>query len=270
MKLSILIVLVFAIWLAHCHQAKKMKTRKIINKYRNQNQNRWIIRNTNITYKLTINRAIRIIRTKNNKRKLTTRRLKRNQHLKANKNGNKKKLTLSQKRARNNKRPNKINNLKRKDRNNNNEGTNTMTPSDRIREYYNEARWIQKPMLYGFSTTEADKFVSRFDEDLPIPTVTPQCTNQKTNISTKDISDLCRILRTSQCKVDDTKKTTTPTRSRKRRSTSQTIVNSDGSITRIRRCVTRGAVTAKGYIRLCSQCHAVTELQNQMYVLFCY
>ena len=288
MKIVILMVLLFAAWLVHCQANNKIETRKLKYKNRNQNQNRWITKNTNTTYKITLNRALRvhIIKRVKNKRKLTTRYKRNRQHRgtkstyhkkKINRNGNKMKLTLSQKRARKNRRANKTNTPKRnnnKESNNNynNKTKTTMTPSEKIREYYNEARWIQKPMLYGFSTTEADKFVSRFDENLVIPTVTPQCTNQKAKISKKDIGDLCRILRTSQCKAgtNKTNTTTTAAKSRKRRSTSQTIMNADGSITRIRRCVTRGAVTSKGYIRLCSQCHAVTELPNQMYVFTLY
>lgn len=143
-----------------------------------------------------------------------------------------------------------------------NKNNGCRTPSQRIRESYDEARWIQKPMLYAFSTDEAEKFVSRFDEDLA-PPISRECSEQKTKISKKDIRDIYRIMKSMQCSASP--QNNINNKSRKRRETSpQIIQNPNGSVTRIRNCVRRNVVTNKGYVRLCSQCHAVTELPRNM------
>ena len=175
--------------------------------------------------------------------------------------------------------------------------------SDRVRDKYRKARWLQKPMLYGFTDAEAANFVQRFDDDLSEP-VQASCQKQTDGVRRKDVLDLYQNLKRTQCYVEGKKrrndknstnkrqkrdvngisnldilenqkgndfdntsnmenKDTSPHRSR--RSTElQTIQNIDGSVTRIRRCVRRGAVTRNGYVRMCSLCHAVTVLPENM------
>ena len=259
MKL-IVVLLLCVTCLVDCH-TKKMRKRKWMDYHRNNLSNGQLTTKNNGDASSTTKISRNGILTRNtnkpqNKRKLITPRGNRDHNMK-----------LRPTRAANRRSKTNIPRRKSKNKNcnNNNKRKSKRTTSERIRENYNEARWIQKPMLYAFSTTEAEKFVSRFDEDLAVP-VTSQCTNQKTKVSKKDIRDLGRILKTAQCSSTKDKDNS---RRRKRRATlgPQTVVNPDGSITRIRKCVNRGVVTEKGYIRLCSQCHAVTELPNQMYVL---
>ncbi|XP_066915048.1 uncharacterized protein [Clytia hemisphaerica] len=172
--------------------------------------------------------------------------------------------------------------------------------SDQIRDKYQKARWIQQPMLYGFTDAEAANFVQRFDDDLT-EVVQASCQNQVERIQRKDVLEMYRNMKRTQCYVEskqseniennsnnrrkrdlekflenDTKSSidnitnlvnidTLRHRSRRNTDEQRTIQNTDGSVTRIRRCVRRGAVTRNGFVRMCSLCHAVTVLPENMY-----
>lgn len=142
--------------------------------------------------------------------------------------------------------------------------------SNTVREKYEKARWVMKPILYGMTEADANSFEVLFDniDTGGIRKTDVTCTKQQENFTKRHVATLFRIIKRAQCKPQPNKKRRNKKwRVRTRRNDAPQVINNpDGSVTTIRNCVQKGDETKLGLLRLCSQCHAVTELPPNRYV----
>jgi hypothetical protein len=144
--------------------------------------------------------------------------------------------------------------------------------SNDVREKYEKARWVMKPILYGITADDADSFEVLFDniDTGVLKKMDVKCTKQRENFTKRHVATLFRLIKRAQCqrkpKTNQNNKKNRRRARTRRNDAPQIINNPDGSVTTIRNCVQRGDETSLGLLRLCSQCHAVTELPPNRYV----
>lgn len=125
-----------------------------------------------------------------------------------------------------------------------------------VRQRYEVTRMVTNPAWYGFTEEDADQLRDRIigmENEQSIENCQrnlPKYTNYK-------IQEIKEALNSTTCKG-----TKQQQRMRKRRETS--MINQDGSVTRIIACFPRGSPTRSGNLRLCTECHAITRLPENV------
>lgn len=144
--------------------------------------------------------------------------------------------------------------------------SNNSNENNIIIKQYRIVQNITRPKLFGFSREEAESFPSRISE-IVLP-FTRTCNEKSlpkyTGLKTMELKG---IFRNDKC----TKQRTSQTQSRVSISPSSSENwiggenrNTDGSVTRLRRCLEKGTLTTNNNLRLCAECQAVTELPENM------
>lgn len=124
-----------------------------------------------------------------------------------------------------------------------------------VRQRYEAVRMITIPPLYGFTQQDADQFKNRITE-MEMEETERNCRKELPKYTDYKIKEATEILKNVTCETQE--------RQRMRRRRETRMRNRDGSVTLIQACFRRGSRTRNGNLRLCTECHAITILPENV------
>lgn len=170
--------------------------------------------------------------------------------------------------------------------------------TNEVRRSYELTQMIMNPKLYGFTQQEAEQFPSRINDEIQMIDERNHCKRSLPKYTDFKLTELKDILDNSKCNgsqnttdssrnqntsgpqntVRDTPRTFT-NKNGINITTNQSVINEhvawaqgshremrnrDGSVTRIMQCLRRGQTTRNNNLQLCTECHAITILPENV------